>query len=74
MDNIGSTTELFLVNMRHDGGGGYKGYGIEEGDWVCFRSTHSLMAASDMAGELLNAGHEVCVQSIRLDSNGKVEL
>ena len=38
MDNIGSTTELFLVNMRHDGGGGYVGYGIEKGDWVCFLS------------------------------------
>lgn len=74
MNNIGSTTELFLVNMKHDGGGGYVGYGIEKGDWVCFRSTHSLAAASDMAKELRSAGHEVRVQSVLLDSNGKVEV
>ena len=76
MDNInyGRTTELFLVNMIYTGGGGYVGYGIEEGDWVCFRTTHSLAKASDMAKELRSGGHEVRVQSILLDSNGKVEL
>ena len=74
MNNIGRTTELFLVNMIHTGGGGYVGYGIEEGDWVCFRTTHSLAKASDMAKELRSGGHEVRVQSVLLDSEGKVQL
>ncbi len=75
MNNIGRTTELFLVNIIHTGGvPNYVGYGIEEGDWVCFRTTHSLAKASDMAKELRSGGHEVRVQSVLLDSDGKVQL
>ncbi len=76
MDNInyGRTTELFLVNMIHTGGvPNYVGYGIEEGDWICFRTTHSLAKASDMAKELRSGGHEVRVVSVLLDHEGRVK-
>ena len=64
------------IGIKMDGVSGVYnvGYGIEEGDWVCFRTTHSLAKASDMANELRSGGHEVRVQSVLLDSEGKVQL
>ena len=40
-------TELFLVNMVYRGGN--YGGAFKEGDWICFRSTHCLADAHDMA-------------------------
>mgnify|MGYP003140108270 CR=1 FL=1 len=67
-------TELFLVNMVHEGGVGNYGGITKAGDWVCFQATHSLADASDTAKSLREAGRRVCVQSVLLNENGKVTL
>ena len=56
--------ELFLVNMKH----------INKDSWECFRATHSLASAHDMAKEIREGGHQVNVQSILIDEEGKVKV
>jgi len=65
-------TELFLVNMVHEGGN-YGGI-TKAGDWVCFRATHSLADASDTAQSLREAGRKVRVQSVLIGTSGQVEI
>jgi len=65
-------TELFLVNMVYRGGN--YGGAFKEGDWVCFRSTHCLADASDMADDLRSGGNEVRIQSVLLGTRGQVEV
>lgn len=68
-------TELFLVNLKHDGSHNGWGDNVKSGDWVCFRTTHRLHIAHDMAKELRKEGRlEVNVQSVFLDENGKVHV
>jgi len=55
--------ELFLVN-----------YTTTKGDWSCFTSTHSLYVASEKARELREMGYRVRVQSVLINSFGKVEV
>ena len=40
----------------------------------CFRATHSLASATEMAKGAKEAGHEVNVQSVLMDDNGKVSI
>ena len=67
-------TELFLVNMVHEGGVGNYGGITKVGDWVCFRATHSLADASDTAQALRQAGRKVRVQSVLIGTSGQVEI
>ena len=66
-------TEVYLVNMKHDSAD-YTSTHYKSGDWICFRSTHDLKAAHDMAESLREGGWEVIVQSVLLDANGGVQL
>ena len=63
-----SLHELFLVNytttvnefqVRH---------------WSCFEATHSLYVATERAKELRDMGYRVRVQSVLINSFGKVEI
>ena len=65
-------TELFLVNMVYRGGN--YGGAFKEGDWICFRSTHCLDDAHDMADELKRGGNEVRVQSVLNGTRGQTEV
>ena len=65
-------TELFLVNMLHRGGN--YGGDTKKGDWVCFRSTHCLADASDMADALRSGGNKVRIQSVLIGTRGQVEV
>jgi hypothetical protein len=57
-------TELFLVNMKP-----------WDGDkWECYRCTHKLSVAVDMACDLKEGGHEVRVQSVLIDEEGRVQI
>ena len=68
-------TELFLVNLKHDGSHSRWGDNVKLGDWVCFRTTHRLHVAHDIAKELREDWNaEVTVQSVLLDENGKVHV
>lgn len=67
-------TELFLINIKHDGRSQW-GANVKLGDWVCFRTTHRLDVAHDLAKELREEGGlDVNVQSVLLDENGKVHV
>ncbi len=57
-------TEVFLINMKPYNGDA----------WECFRSTHRLDVATDMACEMREAGHEVNVQSVLIDEDGRVSI
>ncbi len=57
-------TEVFLVNIKMMGDDKFK----------CFRATHSLASATEMAKGAREAGHEVNVQSVLMDDNGKVSI
>ena len=65
-------TELFLVNMIYRGGN--YGGAFKEGDWICFRSTHCLADATDMADALRSGGNEVRVQSVLIGTRGQTEV
>ena len=65
-------TELFLINMVHRGGN--FGGDTKEGDWVCFRSTHCLADATDIADALRKGGCKVSVQSVLIGTRGQVEV
>tara|TARA_Y100000289_G_C3899905_1_gene138594 strand:+ start:459 stop:677 length:219 start_codon:yes stop_codon:yes gene_type:complete len=65
-------TELFLVNMVYRGGN--YGGAFKEGDWICFRSTHCLADATDMADALRSGGNEVRVQSVLIGTRGQTEV
>ena len=65
-------TELFLVNMVYQSGN--YGGAFKEGDWVCFRSTHCLADANDMADALRSGGNEVRVQSVLIGTSGQTEV
>ena len=67
-------TELFLVNVVHDGGVGNYGGITKAGAWVCFRATHSLADASEIAHLLREAGRKVRVQSVLIGTRGQVEI
>lgn len=56
--------ELFLVNMKP----------IDRDEWECFRATHSLVSAHNMAKEIREGGHQANVQSILIDEEGKVKI
>jgi len=57
-------TEVFLINMKP----------YNENKWECFRSTHRLDVATDMAREMREGGHEVRVQSVLIDEEGRVQI
>lgn len=57
-------TEVFLINMKPYNGD----------TWECFRSTHRLDVATDMARDMREAGHEVNVQSVLIDEDGRVSV
>jgi len=57
-------TEVFLINMKPYNGN----------KWECFRSTHRLDVATDIAREIQKAGHEVNVQSVLIDEDGRVSI
>ena len=65
-------TELFLVNMVYRGGN--YGGAFKEGDLICFRSTHCLADAHDMADELKRGGNEVRVQAVLIGTRGQTEV
>lgn len=66
-------TEVFLVTIKHDGEG-YTSCDAKAGDWLCFRSTHNLEIATHTADSLREAGHDVKLQSVLLDADGKVNV
>lgn len=41
-------------------------------DWTCFDSTHSLRQATQIANNLRDLGYRVKVQSVLINSHGRV--
>ena len=63
--------ELFLVNYTTTKS---EGEVDEVRHWSCFEATHSLYVASERAKDLREMGYRVRVQSILINSFGKLEI